>query len=98
MYDFENSFYEDKLDMSKTFSILNQKQIIGFTIKEQDFEHADNDFTGSYGIGLDSAQKSYIKELIFFTNDNRKLVFINDFDDGVLYLLDADVEKGFKDW
>lgn len=98
MYDFENSFYEDKLDLHKTFSILNNKQIIGFTIKEQDFEHADNDFTGSYGIGLDSVQKSYIKELIFFTNDNRKFVFINDFDDGVLYLLDADVEKGFKDW
>lgn len=47
MYDFENSFYEDKLDMRKTFSILNQKQIIGFTIKEQDFDHAYDDFTGS---------------------------------------------------
>ena len=98
MYDFENSFYEDKLDLHKTFSILNQKQIIGFIIKEQDFDHADDDFAGSYGIRLDSAQKAYIKELIFFTNNNRKLVFINDFNDGILYLLDADVEKGFKDW
>ena len=43
MYDFENSFYEYKLDMRKTFSILKQKQIIGFTIKEQDFDHADDD-------------------------------------------------------
>ena len=56
MYYFENSFYEDKLDLHKTFSMLNNKQIIGFTIKEQDFEHADDDFTGSYGIVLDSAQ------------------------------------------
>lgn len=98
MYISENNHYDNKLDFCKTFSILNQKQIIDFIIKEQDFYHAADDFTGSYSIGLDTTQESYIKELIFFTSDNRKLVFINDYDVGLLYLLDADVEKGFKDW
>ena len=98
MYAFENNLEVEKLDLRKTFSSLNGKQIIKFAIKEHDFDHADDDFTGSYGIRLDDGQESYIKELIFFTSDNRKLVFINDYDDGLLYLLDTDVEKDFKNW
>lgn len=85
-------------DINKTFISLKGKKIIDFIIKEQDFLKADYDFTNSYDIGLDSKQKSYIKELIFIIENNKKLIFINDFDNGVLYLLDADVEKGFKDW
>lgn len=85
-------------DINKTFITLKGKKIIDFIIKEQDFLKADYDFTNSYDIGLDSRQKSYIKELIFIIENSKKLIFINDFDNGVLYLLDADVEKCFKDW
>lgn len=85
-------------DINKTFITLKGKKIIDFIIKEQDFLKADYDFTNSYDIDLDSQQKSYIKELIFIIENSKKLIFINDFDNGVLYLLDSDVKKGFKDW
>lgn len=85
-------------DIRKIFMDLAGKQIVDFSINEQDFFHADCDFTCSYGIGLDSEQKSYIKELIFILNCGKKLVFINDFDDATLYLLDIDKDTGFKNW
>lgn len=75
-------------DIRKVFSRAAGKKIVGYDIKEQDYSAADDQYTGSYGIGLNEAQESYILEFRLILDSGDQLAFASDYDNGYLTILD----------
>ena len=75
-------------DIRRLFACLKGDIITDCSIKEQTFDEADFDFTGSYGIYLDENASSYIHEFSLLLKSGRRLSFSSDFDWSVITLFD----------
>lgn len=82
----------DSYDSDRAFSILKGQKIIAFQVQTQGFKTADDEFTGSYGIGLPEDQKAYIKELQFMLSSGQRLVFQSTYDWGYVSVYEANDE------
>lgn len=82
----------DRFDISKLLASTTGAKVIGYGIEEEDFFAADDDFTNSFSVGLDENQDSYIKSFRLGMSNGQFLKFYNDYDDGLLELLDENYQ------
>lgn len=82
----------DRFDISKLLASATGAKVIGYGIEEEDFFAADDDFTNSFSVGLDENQDSYIKSFRLGMSNGQFLKFYNDYDDGLLELLDENYQ------
>lgn len=82
----------DRFDISKLLASVIGAKVISYGIEEEDFFDADDDFTNSFSVGLDENQDSYIKSFRLDMSNGQFLKFYNDYDDGLLELLDENYQ------
>lgn len=75
-------------DIRRLCASLKGDTIIGCSVAENTFDHADYDFTGSWGIWLEENLPAYIQEFHLLLKSGRKISFSSHFDWGIVTLLD----------
>lgn len=76
--------------VKKLFSCLKGDTITDISTKSSSFNYADNEFTGSWGIGLEENLSSYLRECCLILKSGRYLSLTSDFDWGIISLYDKD--------
>lgn len=79
---------EDMASIQKLFSYLKGDTITDISTKSTSFDNADDEFTGSWNIGLEENLPSYLIECRFVLKSGCQLAFTNDFDWGIISLYD----------
>jgi hypothetical protein len=85
-----NEETEDMAIIQKLFSYLKGDTITDVSTKPTSFDNADDEFTGSWNIGLEENLPAYLIECRFVLKSGRQLVFTSDFDWGIISLYDKD--------
>lgn len=83
-----NEETEDMAIIQKLFSYLKGDTITDVSTKPTSFDNADDEFTGSWNIGLEENLPAYLIECRFVLKSGRQLVFTSDFDWGIISLYD----------